>query len=95
MAQNTIIQITPGVWTQITDADVTGNITFQNRSQHPITIKATTDTTAPTNGNGGIVYGPGEGEQGKTIAELFPGLTSPDRLWGHAPLGGKISVSHG
>lgn len=97
MAQNTTVYVTGGgitTWTEITNAAVSTAITFQNISQVPITMKATTGSTAPTDGTGGVVYMPGQGEQGKTLAELFPGLSSPVRLWGNTPLGGSVMVSH-
>jgi hypothetical protein len=95
MAQNTDITVAAATWTQLTDADVAGDITFQNKTGDAIFVKATVDTTAPTNFNGAIRYENLEGETGQTIAELFPGLTSPDRLWAWSHPGGKVAVSHG
>jgi hypothetical protein len=94
-ARNTNVSVAAKTWTALTDGDVTGNITFQIASGTEFYIKATTDGTEPTNLNGALRYRPGEGETGKTIAEIFPGLTSPDRLWAYGTFAGAITVSHG
>lgn len=97
MAQNGRVRVTAGgitTWTELTNAAISTAITFQNISQVPITVKATTGSTAPSDGTGGVTYAPGQGEQGKTLAELFPGLSSPVRLWANSPLGGSMTVSH-
>lgn len=94
MAQNTDITLTAGDWTQLTDADAAGDITFQNKTGDAIWVKATTDATKPTSFDGAIRYEPWEGESLNTIAELFPGLTSPDRLWAWSHNGGKVAISH-
>jgi hypothetical protein len=88
------VAVAANTWTLLTDGAMTGNITVSSRYHYDIFFKPTTDGTTPTSMAGAVAYSPRMGETGKTIAELFPGLTSPDRLWGHAPLGGKISVSH-
>jgi hypothetical protein len=94
MAQNTDITLTAGAWTQLTNADAAGDITFQNKTGDAIWIKATVDATPPTTFDGSIRYENGDGEKVQTIAELFPGLTTPDRLWAWSHNGGKVAVSH-
>lgn len=94
MAQNTDITLTAGDWTQLTNADAAGDITFQNKTGDVIWVKATVDATKPTNFDGAIRYELWEGESVQTIAELFPGLTAPDRLWAWSHNGGKVAVSH-
>lgn len=91
MAQNTDITLTAATWTQLTNADAAGNITFQNKTGDRIWVKATTDTTTPTNFDGAIGYEPLQGESLKTIAQIFTGLTSPDRLWAWSHNGGKVA----
>lgn len=93
MAQNTSVDIPANTWTQLTDADITA-ITFQNVGGHNLFIKATTDTTAPTNTNGAAVYPPGTGERNVALSDLFPGLASRDRLWAFGTEGGRVMVSH-
>ena len=75
-------------WTQVTTGDRAGNITFQNVGAENIWILGTVDNTAPTGGPKGVLIPPGQGIEGMTIAELFPDLTSPDRLFAFAPVGG-------
>ena len=93
MAQNTSITIPAGTWTQLTDADVT-SITFQNVSGNHVLIKATTDTTAPTDKNGSVRYNPGQGERNVAMEDLFPGISGADRLWAWAEDIAVVMVSH-
>ena len=93
MAQNTTITLTAGAWTQLTDADAT-NITFQNRGQHHIFVAGATDATAPTDFSGAIRYNPGQGERNVAIADVFLGLTTPDRLYAYSDHAVDVFVSH-
>jgi hypothetical protein len=92
MAQNTTITLTPGAWTQLTDADVT-SITFQNRAGYPMFVKGTTGATAPTDATGAIRYNPGQGERNVDLADLFPGIAAV-RLWALSEQGNDVMVSH-
>lgn len=91
MAQSTDVTLTAATWTQITNADATGNITFQNKTGDRLWVKATVNTTQPTNFDGSIAYEPLQGESLKTLAQIFTGLTSPVRLWGWSHNGGKVA----
>ncbi len=93
MAQNTTITVPSRAWTQLTDADIT-SITFQNIGSSHIFIKATTDTTAPTNFAGAIRYNPGQGERNVALSDLFPGLAGRDRVWAYAEDATPVVVSH-
>lgn len=93
MARNTTITLTAGAWTQLTDADAT-NITFQNRGGTHMFVAGATDATPPTDFNGSIRYNPGQGERNVAIADLFLGLTTPDRLYAYADQGIDVFVSH-
>ena len=93
MPQNTTITIPALTWTQLTDADIAA-ITFQNVGGNHILIKATTDTTAPTNASGAIRYNPGQGERNVALQDLFPGLSGRDRVWAWAENTTPIFVSH-
>lgn len=93
MARNTTVSIPAETWTQLTDADVSA-ITFQNIGGSYVLIKATTDTTAPTDASGSIRYNPGQGERNVLLADLFPGLSGRDRLWAWAENSAPIFVSH-
>lgn len=93
MAQNTVVTLPAQTWTQLTDADVSA-ITFQNRSPYHIFIAGATDATAPTNFTGAIRYNPGQGERNVTLADLFLGLTSPDRVYAYCEHPAQVFVSH-
>lgn len=93
MAQNTTLDIPAGVWTQLTDADVT-SITFQNLSMNFIIVKATTDTTAPTTSDGSIRYNPGQGQMNVLLSDMYPGLSGRDRLWVYTETPARVFVSH-
>lgn len=93
-ARNASVAIPAAAWTLITNGAVTTAVTFQNNGGHPLKVKATTDATTPTDDDGHLLYNPGFGAQGLTIAELFPGLTSPNRLWAYGVFGGSMAVSH-
>jgi hypothetical protein len=94
MAQNTTVTLTADTWTQLTDADIT-SITFQVFGNNRVFIKATTDTTAPTNTTGAFIYQPGQGERNVAMSTLFPGISGADRLWAYAETSGNsVSFSH-
>lgn len=93
MAQNTTITIPAAAWTQITDADIT-SITFQNVGSNHILIKATSGATAPTTAVGGFRYNPGQGERNVTLADLFSGVSSANRVWAYSTDGSSVVVSH-
>jgi len=93
-ARNATVGVTKQTWTQLTDADVT-SITFQNASGYDVLIKATTDTTAPTDQDDVLVYGPGLGERNSLMTDLFPGLTGADRVWAYCSAAtASVFVSH-
>lgn len=95
MAQYTDIVVPAAAWTQLTNTDVTGDVTFQNKTGDALWVKAGTDGTAPTTFDGAIRYEPWQGETQSTIAEFFTGLTGADRLWAWSHNGGRVAVSHG
>ena len=75
-----------GVWTQLTNADVT-QITFQVLSGS-VFIRFTTDATTPTE-DPGLVYNRGEGELNETLGQLV-NLANADRVWAK-----PVSISGG
>lgn len=93
MAQNTTKTLTANAWTQLTDADIT-SITFQNIGGYHIFVKATTDTTTPTDFDGSIRYNPGQGERNALMTDLFPGLSGADRVWAYSDHAVQVFVSH-
>lgn len=92
MAQNTSISIVANTWTLLTDSNVS-SATFQNVGSNFILVKATTNTTAPTDTNGALRYNPGQGERNAFLSDLFPGITGV-RLWARSPDATQVVVSH-
>ena len=95
MPQNVTVTAPSGVWTQLTDANVT-NITFQNVSAPIMLIKGTVGATAPTDTAGALNYERGQGERNVALADLFPGVSGVNRVWAYASNGaqGSVMVSH-
>lgn len=89
--KNTPQALTAGAWTDISEEDITATFTFQNVGGDVIWLFA--GTSLPTGGPQGNLYDSGLGVTGKTLAELFPGLTSPTRLYALAPVGGYYTLS--
>ena len=95
MARAENVSITPGEVVQLTNADVSGGITFQNAGGYQIRVLGTATDTAPavSDFKRGIRFDPGNGHQG-TIDDLFPGAGYL-RLWAYAQVGGGVTVYHG
>lgn len=93
MAQNTTLNIPANTWTLLTDADVS-TVTFANVTGSTVWIKATTDTTEPTDRAGAIPYSPGFGESAAAMTDLFPGLSGADRLWAYSTEPASVFISH-
>lgn len=91
-ATNTAVTVATATWTEITTADST-SITFQNQTRAGLWVKATTGS-APSDRLGAIFYAPREGEAARAIADMFPGVSSGDRIWVYAEDGGPVMISH-
>jgi hypothetical protein len=88
MAQNQVPVTCPaGVWTQLTNSDVT-EATFQVQTSD-VYIRFTTDTTTPTEARG-LLYPQGEGELQKLMTDLTS-LAGADRIWAK-PVGGRRAI---
>lgn len=93
MAQNTTINTTANSWVLLTDSDIT-EISFQNVGSNHVLIKGTNGATPPSTTAGAFRYNPGQGERKAALADLFPGVTSPNRLYAYATEVVPIVVSH-
>lgn len=92
MPQNTHINVGTN-WTALTNADVTA-MTFQNVSGYPIFVTASNGADQPQAG-GGLMYASGQGEGGRAIADIFPGVSGANRLWARSSIGTQeVFVSH-
>lgn len=83
MAFSDDVDVPKWSWVQLTNADVT-ECTFVNKGGSALLVKATAGATPPTSTDGAIPYEPGAGEALGDLATLFPGVSSPTRLyaWG-------------
>ena len=93
MARTADVSLTQNDWTQLTADDAT-KITFQNLSGPQILVKGAASATAPTDLGGAKRYEVGEGENGKALSDMFPGITAV-RVYAYT--GGvnvKVSVDH-
>ena len=100
MAQNDTVTLTAATWTQITNGDVS-SITFQNRGlagsellEPALYVMATASASAPSTLDGAIRYERGQGERNVALSDLFPGVTSPVRLYGYSTDAIDVQVSH-
>lgn len=81
MARNANVTCPTGQWTQLTDTDVTGDVTVALISGGPVLLNVTTGATEPSSAEGAPLIFYGDGWSEATIAEKFPGVASGDRLW--------------
>lgn len=93
MAQTTTIKTLPATWTLLTDSDVS-KITFQNTGRLEILIKATESAVAPTDTLGALSYLAGIGERNVLLTDLFPGITTPARVYAICNKHGEVAVGH-
>jgi chitodextrinase len=93
MARSTTLDLAAYSWTQLTADDAAG-ITFQNLTGNNLWIQAMGSATAPTELKGSIVYKPDEGERNAALSDLFPGVTTPVRVYAWTEKGGPVFVSH-
>lgn len=96
MPQNTNITVS-AAWTQLTDANVTA-IRVQNLSAaQDVILQATNGTTAPTSDAGAVDLRASQTLAADlTLAQLWPGVASANRVWGKAKTVNAVplSVSH-
>lgn len=93
MARSEDITVPAGIWTEITNADVS-EITFQNKSTGgKMQVAATVGSVAPSNVRG-TVYGPGAGEYALRLSEAFPGVPGANRVWVFMEYPAEVFVSH-
>ncbi len=79
MPRNTSLHVTTA-WSEISDAD-TATITVQNIGPHDIEIMATPTATPPASDVKGLRIPATFAVIGRTLAEVFPGVVTPVRLY--------------
>jgi len=94
MARNDNVKLVKDVWTQLTNGNVTA-LRATNTGKASFVLQATVGTTAPTSAAGGIPLDPGQTLAADlTVAQLWPGVTGANRIWGLSEQAGIASVSH-
>lgn len=94
MAANATISIPAATWTLLTDGNVTA-ARVQNVGAWYLLVKATVGAVAPSTDAGAIVLDAGEGFAADlTLAQLLPGVSGANRLYGYCVKECKASVSH-
>ena len=95
MPRQTTVTCTEGVWTQLTDADVTAMTFTVTDPGAVVMVLATAGAVAPTDTDGAIPYRYGEGERNVDLADLFPGVTSANRVYALSTTGNaRVVASH-
>ena len=94
MARAENVSIPPGEVVQLTNADVSGNITIQNSGGYQVRVLGTATDAAPSveDFRRGLRFNPVDAHPG-TIDELFPG-SGYVRLWAYSQVGGSVTVYH-
>lgn len=95
MARDAVIDCPAGEYTQLTDADVSTNISIEVLSEIGVELIATADATQPAaTERGNTLPWRGNGWSKATIEEMFPGVAGAVRLWAkpYEVVGGSAQV---
>lgn len=96
MAFDGLVTVPAGnTWTELTDGEnASGAVSIQNRGSGQIIVTATATGTAPlATVVAGWIYTAGEADA-RTLADMFPGLTTPVRLWARSASECDVMVSY-
>lgn len=94
MPRHETVACSEGEFTELTNADV-ASLTFQVLSGASVHIVVKNGAAIPANTSGSLRYSKGQGEVGKLLADIAPGITSPNRVFAFSTEGtAQISVSH-
>jgi hypothetical protein len=93
-AQNTDIPLRAKTWVLLTSSNVTA-FRVKEKCGFPVKLKATVGEVPPTNDAGSVDLLGYEGMAADvTLAQLFPGVTGANRVYGYAEFSTVVSVSH-
>lgn len=93
MAKNETVVVNKDAWTEITDNDITA-ATWQIIGANSVRIMGTVGAVAPTDPVDGVLYDPQQGEAGRSLSDLFPGIAA-NRLYARSTHGdSKVFISH-
>ncbi len=102
MARDETVSLPHGQWTRLTGNDVTTDVSMEVR-KGAVRVMATVGANAPASSvtDGFEFYNVGDGFSEATIAELWPGVSGADNLYGWPISTSKagdvalVRVSHG
>lgn len=94
MAQNDDIPVSAGVWTLLSNSDITA-IRVHNLSGYAVRLQAAAGAIPPISTRGSMPLPAGETLAADlTLAQLWPGVVGANRLYAYADLNLSLSVSH-
>lgn len=89
-----IIDIDANTWTLLTDSDVSA-ARIQNNEGQGVWLQATNGTSAPTDFEEAMMIQPRYTIPADvTLAMLWPGVVSANRVWAYSIVDAKLHVSH-
>lgn len=97
MARHEYVELPAGTWTQLTSGDISAISIYNNRRE--MWIKVQNGTGAPTGTPEAEAAIPLDSRYSgyvvnRTLADLAPGVSSPNRVFGYSDTGGQVLVSH-
>lgn len=94
MPRSATVDLVPGVWTQLTNDNVSA-ITFANiDAVDTAYLMATVGAVPPTSLNGAIPYGPRSGELDVALNRLFAGVGGANRVYAYSTNSMSVVVQH-
>ncbi|HEY7824523.1 MAG TPA: hypothetical protein VIG24_16900 [Acidimicrobiia bacterium] len=94
MAQNTTIACPAGVWTLLTNSDVTA-LRAVNLGTEGIFLQGTVGTVAPSTTAGALPLLPNQIIAADLeLTKVFPGVVGANRVYAYAASASSVSVSH-
>ena len=94
MPQNTNIQVPAGVWTMLTNQNVS-SVSVQNIAGYVVKLQATSGVSAPTGILGAIDLVPnGIFTAQYLLSDIWPGVSGANRVWAWSDIAAAVRVSH-
>ncbi len=95
-AKNTVDTLTADTWTLLSaTATAVATVTVQHRHGGSVLLMGTPTEVAPTDADDGIILDHHDGYVAVSLADLFPGVTAPARLYAKALTNdAKVFISH-
>lgn len=99
MAQHAKIALPAGIWTLLTDGDVTAITLYNLQGECWIEVQngVSTPTELPEDSDSGAIPINSRYDGyilAKDLADLAPGVATPNRVFGYSANGGAVLISH-